>query len=569
MSYKTVLAWGIVLAAAGGAYFVQKTYGRPAMDMAMAVRGGADAKVPVAVARAELMPLAATATYTGTVAAYAEEDIYPRVTGRILEMRVYPGDRVESGQIVARLDDVELGSKVREATAAVGAAEANLAQMEADAVAARHGVLQMEKELAMVEAESGYQQSVAARDERLLAKGAIAQQEADNSRAMAAAARAKVEAARAKLEQARAMEASARKKREAMTAMAAQSQAMLRTTEVVRDYVNIRAASKGYVAKRLIGPGTLVQPGMTILKIAQLDRVRFQANVADRDVARLRAGSPVRVRMAGGERPPLNLKVTSIFPFAEGSSRTAVVEAVAENPGRRFLPGQYVVMEFDLGDRVPLVTVPRGAVQRLGEQAYVWTVGSDTATRRSVKTGPADADRVGILGGLQAGETVIVSGHENLYQGAKVAAEGLPVAGAGGTPETKGMPEMKGMPETKGMPDIKAAPAPQPAGDAGKAKIELATKPKPPVVGKNTFVITVRDPAGKPISDAAVKVTYGMPPMRGMASGMTLDDEAKHRTNGVYEAAVQLGMAGPWKVTVSATRGNETLGTASFDFQVK
>lgn len=682
MRLRTVVAWGIVLAAAVGAYVVQRTYGRPAMDMEMAVRGGADAKVPVTVAQGETAALAATATYPGTVAAYAEEDVYPRVTGRIVAMSVYPGDRVERGQVVARLDEVELGSKVREARAGAAAAEANLGQMEADVVAARHGVNQMEREvamaeadlaaarhgvvqmerevtmveadlvaaghevhhmgrevamaeadlvaarhgvgqvereLAMAEAETGYQQAVAARDERLFAKGAVSRQDAESSQAMGAAGRAKVEAgrakvdqakamavageakvdaarakleqvkativagqarvdaarakleqakamivasqarvdgARAKVAQARAMEASAGKKQEAMAAMAAQGQAMLRTAEVMRDYVQIQAANDGYVVKRLVAPGTLVQPGTAILKIVQIDRVRFQANVAERDVARLRAGSPVRVQAPGGESLPLALRVTSVFPFAETSSRTAVVEAVAENPGRRFLPGQYVVMEFELGDRVDVVSVPKGAVQRVGEHAYVWTENDGAASRRPVKLGPADSERVGILDGLRAGETVIVSGHENLYAGAKVA-----VADARG-PAPRDVAQA-----TKPMPEMKGTPAAGAAG--GKAKIELATKPKAPVVGKNTLVVTVRDPSGTPVTDAGVAITYGMPPMRGMAAGMKLEAEAKHRANGEYEAEAQLAMAGSWNVTIVVTRGGENLGTATFSLAAK
>ncbi len=555
MKYKAVVAWVIVLAAAAGAYLVQKTYGKPAMDMDTAVRGSAAAGVPVEVAKAEVVTLAGTATYTGTVAAYVEEDVYPRVMGRIVEMRVYPGDRVEPGQVVARLDDVELGSKVREAAAAVASAEANLAQMEADLVAARQGVVQMEKEVAMAEAEYTYQQAVAARDERLLGKGAIAQQEAESSRSMAAAGRAKVEAARAKVDQAKAMEASALKKRDAMAGMLAQSQAMLRTNEVVRDYVNIRAASPGYVAKRLIAPGTLVMPGMAILKIAQIDKVRFQANVAERDLARLRVGLPVRVRVSGDDRPPLALKVTSIFPFAEGASRTAVVEALAENPGRRFLPGQYVVMEFELGQRGDLVSVPKAALQRLGERALVWTVANEAAVRREVKAGPATADRVAILAGLQAGETVIVSGHENLYQGAKVIAGGLEAA-AGPVPDMKGMPGHGA--ETKvGQP-----PAAGREGD--DLRINLSSVPALPRVGDTRLRIEVKDRAGAPVSGAKIEVSAGM---SGMAGPKVAARAAKGP--GLYEATVNLGMAGAWTVDVVVTRPQGGTTSAKFNLEAK
>ena len=102
---------------------------------------------------AETYRVSGVVTYTGSVAPLNEEDVFPRVTGRILEIPVYPGDAVRAGQVVARLDDVELSSKVREAQAMAATARANRAQMEADLVAARHGVVQMERELAMVEAE--------------------------------------------------------------------------------------------------------------------------------------------------------------------------------------------------------------------------------------------------------------------------------------------------------------------------------------------------------------------------------------------------------------------------------
>jgi RND family efflux transporter MFP subunit len=556
MSAKTVVAWGLVLAAAGGSYFVQRTYGRPAMDMG----AGAPASTtyPVTVAPAETGPMAGTFTYTGTVAAYAEEDVYPRVTGRIVEMRVYPGDRVERGQIVARLDDVELGSKVREAEAGAAAAEANLAQMDADVVAAHHDIVHKEQELAQAQAETGYLVSVGARDERLFARGAISQQEAENSRAMAAAARAKAQAARENIVHAKAMQESAVKKRDAMAAMLTQSRAMLRTNEVVRDYVNIRTASGGYVVKRLIAPGTLVQPGMAILKIVQIERVRFQANVAERDVARLRVGGPVRVRAGGQADRALDLKVTAIFPFAEGASRTATVEAVAENPGRRFLPGQYAAMEFEVDGLADAVTVPRTAVVQGGAGASVWVVAGAAVTRRPVSTGPANAERVAILSGLRPGEVVVVRGQEGLYEGAKVAVGNPPSA-----PKAEGAGEAQGH-GAGHWAGATVAQAPAAAAEAGKLQVNLSTVPAIPRVGEARLRIEVKDASGAPVSGATVELSTGMP---GMAGPKVAARAAKEP--GLYEAAVNLGMAGAYTVGVVVTRPQGGTTSAKFNFEVK
>jgi multidrug efflux pump subunit AcrA (membrane-fusion protein) len=409
-----------LVAAGAWAWYSNVRATRPAMDMNVRA-SAATAVFPVVTAAVELGAVTGIVSYTGSVAPFSEEDIFPRVTGRILEMPVYPGDAVRAGQVLARLDDVELTSRVREAEAMAATAEANRAQMEADLLAARHGIAQMDRELAMVEAELEYARAVASRSERLVDVGAISRQEYENERSLAASLEAKRAAAQAKLEQSRAMEAAARRKVEAAEAMLAQGRATARTATVVRDYVTIVAPSSGYVVKRLVPPGVLVQPGMPILKVARIDRVRLQANVGERDVARVRVGSPVVVTALGAAVEPLTARVTAVFPFVDPGARTAIVEAVVDNASRRFLPGQYVQMAFVTGERGDALTVPRGAISRLGGTATVWVVTDGRAERREVTTGLENADRIEIRAGLAAGERVITRGQESLFAGARVA----------------------------------------------------------------------------------------------------------------------------------------------------
>jgi membrane fusion protein (multidrug efflux system) len=238
---------------------------------------------------------------------------------------------------------------------------------------------------------------------------------------MALGLEAKHEASRAKLDQARAMETASRKKLDAADAMIGQSTAALRTATVVRDYVTIEAPSHGYVVKRLVAPGVLVQPGMAILKIARIDRVRLQANVGERDLAGIRVGAPVVVRSLASDQTALRARLTSIFPFVDPGSRTAVVEALVDNPARRLLPGQYVAMTLVTGERAGALTVPRAAVARLGRSSTVWVARDGIAERREVVTGLETADRIEISRGLAEGELVVARGYENLYVGARVA----------------------------------------------------------------------------------------------------------------------------------------------------
>jgi RND family efflux transporter MFP subunit len=531
-AFKAVIVLAVVLVAAAWAIYANVFSGRQAMDMTMRV-GSGGTPFPVELAAVERGPMAGAVVYTGSVAPLSEEDIYPRVTGRIIEMSVYPGDAVRAGQVVARLDDVELSSRVREA--------------EAAEAGARAGRVQMEKELAMAEAEAAYARSVFTRTERLLAVGAVSRQDFENDHAMALAAEAKRDAARAKLE--------------AGASMLTQSEAMQRTARIVRDYVNIHAPSAGYVVKRLVAPGVLVQPGMAILKIARIDKVRLQANVGEKDLPLIKVGSPVRVTTTGGE--PFTARVTSVFPFVDQGPRTAVVEAIVDNPERRLLSGQYVTMQFVTGERSEALSVPRGAVVRMAGKAAVWVVAGERAERRDVATGLDGAERVEIVSGLRAGEQVIARGHEGLYVGARVSDMAAPTSAreAAADPH-KGMSGMRGT--TDDVPGQKKDDtiAQAPTGPDGNLKISLSTVPAGPRVGETRLRIEVKDAAGAPVKDAKVEATAGMAGMPGPTAAARPGKDP-----GTYEATVNLGMAGAWTVEVSVTppRG----GTTSSKFKLE
>jgi multidrug efflux pump subunit AcrA (membrane-fusion protein) len=564
-SLGRILAVAAVLAAGVWAYYTNMVSGGTAMDMNMRVTSG-NTPFPVVLASVERQTIRGTATYTGSVVPFNEEDIYPRVTGRILEMSVYPGDRVEKGQVVARLDDVELISKVREAEAMLATAQANRTQMEAELSAARYGIAQMQKEQAMAEAETGFQQTVAARDERLFTKGAISQQDAESSRSMAVSATAKVEAVRAKVEQMRAMETSARRKLESMDAMVALGQAQLHTAQVVRGYVDIQAPSSGYVVKRLVAPGVLVQPGMPILKTTQVDKLRLQANVGERDLGAIKVGSAVMVSMASGGGP-LNTRVTAVFPYVDPGARTAVVESVVANPARQLIPGQYVQMQFTTGEHKDAVTVPASAVTRLGGKATVWVLkGDDQVEPREVTTGLEGPDRVEIVKGLVGEARVVAKGQEGLYAGARITdTSTMTAAPAKSTEPEKGSDQPTGMKDMPGHgAPVQTAQAGGAAAPAGKLQIALASNPVTLSSGNAKLRFEVKDAAGTPVSDAKVEVNIGMP-------GMTVPKAAARPTKeaGIYELTAKLGMAGTWTVEVNATRPQGGSASAKFTLEAK
>ncbi|HBH60806.1 MAG TPA: copper resistance protein [Nitrospiraceae bacterium] len=91
---------------------------------------------------------------------------------------------------------------------------------------------------------------------------------------------------------------------------------------------------------------------------------------------------------------------------------------------------------------------------------------------------------------------------------------------------------------------------------AGDFDVVVAIDKNPPAVGKNNLTIDIKDPSGKPVTDAKVKVEYSMPAMPGMpAMNYKTDAELK---DGKYTATMDLSMAGSWNITVKITRDGKT-----------
>ncbi len=439
MLRKTLMALAAVVLVSLGTDWAVHRFHKPgqldvltaqAMDMSeMRPPTGA---APVALASARRGSLGDTVTYTGSVLAYNEQDISPRITGTLTSLPVYPGDSVRAGQVVAQLDTSGVAPQAAQAAAQarsagigqqvvspiqVQAKQAAEIQALAQVQAARQGVTDAQAEAqadqaAIADALAGTQSAQAgadywrveiAREKQLADAGAVSQQEYQNELSQAQAADAALAQAQAKVAQARATAAAARAqvsqaRRQVDVALAgvrmaqadisvAQGQAVqagadaqsalaaARAAQAQQGYARIVSPAAGLVTARPVAPGTLVQPGTVILKVAEIDQVRVQANVAVEDVAGIHVGSPVRITVQGDSSQPIRTAVTSVFPSADPQTRTAIVEAVVTNPGHRLLPGAFVTMQITKNVVSGALLVPASALVYQGGQAYVWTAG--------------------------------------------------------------------------------------------------------------------------------------------------------------------------------------------------
>lgn len=244
-----------------------------------------------------------------------------RVPGRIAEIAVDEGERVAAGDLLAVLDAAPVEDRVRQAEAEIAAAGANLARLENGNRA--QDIAAAQARLDAAAAQMAEAQADLARRGPLAESGAISRNQWDETRLAARTAEARLREARAalSLQQAGARGediAAARAQLERAQAARAATATDLGDTRLV-------AAGDGVVATRSTEPGSLVQPGQTVLTIS-IDRpLRVRAYIGEPDLSRIRPGMAVEVRADGNDKAYRG-EIGFISPRAEFTPRTVETE---------------------------------------------------------------------------------------------------------------------------------------------------------------------------------------------------------------------------------------------------
>jgi multidrug efflux system membrane fusion protein len=210
------------------------------------------------------------------------------------------------------------------------------------------------------------------------------------------------------------------------------AQAAVAAAQVNLDYCNIRSPIDGRAGLRQVDVGNIVGggsagAGSVLLTIQDIDPIYTDFTVAEPDLALVRRylGGPNVKVMTDAEDdqfPPRQGDLSFIDNALQPGSGTVKARGVTPNPDRALWPSQFVHVRLILDILKDAKLIPSGAVQVGQNGPYVFVVKPDsTLDLRQVKPGQRHGDLTVITEGVNAGETVVVSGQLQLAPGAKVA----------------------------------------------------------------------------------------------------------------------------------------------------
>ena len=179
---------------------------------------------------------------------------------------------------------------------------------------------------------------------------------------------------------------------------------------VVRKTLTLRSPARGYVLEKNVLAGQRIMAGDALYRVADLSDVWVEGEVFEQDIADVRVGQRVTARFDA--LPGVNRagRISYVYPTLDPQTRTVRVRVVLSNPDLRLKPGMYATLLVDGTARANVLTVPRTAVLSTGERNIVFVRHADgTLMAHEVVAGERSDDRVEILRGIAAGETVVTS----------------------------------------------------------------------------------------------------------------------------------------------------------------
>jgi RND family efflux transporter MFP subunit len=333
---------------------------------------------------------------SGYVTARRQATVSAKITGKVTEVLIEEGMRVEGGAVLARLDDTEARAQLTLARAQLTAARSTQAEIQAQ----------------LAQAERDHQ-----RQAELYRRDLVPAQTLDAAVALRDTLRAKLAST---TEQIRVAEES------------------VSVAQVQLDNTVIRAPFGGVVIAKAAQPGEMISPvsgggGFTrtgIGTIVDMDSLEIQVDVNEAYINRVTPEQAVEATLNAYPDWKIPGAVIAIIPTADRSKATVKVRVALKQKDPRIVPDMGVRVAF-LGPpagasstsaepAAPIVLVPVEAVRAEGDRGAVFVAAGDLVERRRVTLGPTVGRERQVLGGLREGEHVILSPPESLKDGARV-----------------------------------------------------------------------------------------------------------------------------------------------------
>jgi len=311
-------------------------------------------------------PISYTVSAVGSLKTIEDVTISPKKAGIIEKIFIKEGDQVKKGQILVQLDDVDARLQIEMSEARVREAEVSLET----------------------------NRTTLARYQKLLETKVIPQQTYDDLTLKVKLDEARLALAKAELNLAR------------------QNLLNHQIVSPIEGVINLKIAA--------LGEHVNVAPKDEIMKIVQMDPLELEFYVPENLAGTIHIGGKIQFTVKAFSEEKYVAVLRFVSPTADPSTRNVRMKALIQNPGYRLKPGFFAEVTVQIGGNPAAVILPESALFSQEGRFFAYAAQDGIAKRKEVETGVRFDGKVEILKGIQRGEWVVTTGHEQLSDGMKV-----------------------------------------------------------------------------------------------------------------------------------------------------
>jgi HlyD family secretion protein len=348
-------------------------------------------RVPVPVIMVKKTEIIGKVHGPGTVQSKVPVTVSAKITGILEKLYADQGDLVQKGQLLAKLDAVELRARQMAAQAARTRAERDLARARADMIKAQAN---------LGLAHSNYQ-----RDLEVFQPGYISKSAFDTTEAQLKVAEGEVASAKAAVT--------------AQEAAVKQAESETHAAGAIHKYTTIVAPMDGLITVRKAEVGNVISPGTPIFQMVDLGQIWVAAWIDQALVAQLREGQPAKIVLRSGRE--FQGQVARVNQEGDTVTRELEVDVKFDKIPKPLVIGEEGQVEIDTGRQEAMV-VPLSAIIAKNGGKGVLLADNGVLQFQKVVLGLQDGARTAVIKGLKAGD-LVVANPAGLMPGKKIRPE--------------------------------------------------------------------------------------------------------------------------------------------------
>jgi HlyD family secretion protein len=351
---------------------------------------------------------------SGRVRVVTRVQLTAQAAGRVEQVAVREGRRVQRGDLLAQIEDREARSAVAEARAAAAQARGRVEQLrEVSAVVA-------DERLREADANFARAQSELARIETLAKAGAVAARDVEEARRTLEVAAAARSAARAQQQGAAAQGVDARVAESALR----ENEARLAAAQVRLAQTRVVASQPGVVLVRQVERGDIVRVGDTLFELAGDGETEIVIEPDERNLAWLRVGQKGKASADAYPDQVFDAEIAYIAPAVDRRRGSIEVRLRVPDPPDTLRPDMTVSVDLTVASTKNALTVPTDAIRDAASAVpWVFVVDGGRVVRRDVTLGIAGEGQLEIASGVSEGDLVALAAAQALEPGQRVRVQ--------------------------------------------------------------------------------------------------------------------------------------------------